>query len=37
MKQFNMNNFYEHFGYTLWIDAPRYVSNTDNSSSLSPI
>ena len=32
-----MNNFYEFFGYTLRIDAPLYVSNAGNSSSLSPI
>ena len=30
-----MGNFYELLGYNLWKDAPRYVSNLENSSSLS--
>ena len=30
-----MSNFYEFIEYTLWIDAPRYVSNAGKSSSLS--
>ena len=32
-----MGNFYELFGYTFWKDAPRYVSNFENSSSLSNV
>ena len=32
-----MSNFSELFGYTFLIDAPRYVSDVGNSSSLSLI
>ena len=32
-----MGNFYERFGYIYWKDAPRYVNNAVNSSSLNPI
>ena len=31
------NNLNEHFGYTLWMNAPYYVSNPGHSSNLRSI